>query len=118
MAKKPTVKISNVTFPSTLGTAVLEGSTNVLSTYKQGGKTFSTAPTAVTFKNGTEVKEGENAGYFLDSKTNAYVKYNAETGKIEIKAGSGSKAGTVKVILTYAGQTKPINKTFKIKKAK
>ena len=115
-AKKPTVKIANVKFPNTLGSAELEGATNVLSTYKYGGKTFSTEPVEVKFTNGAAV-EGEE-GWFTDSKTGAKVSYDAESGRILIKTASGAKAGTVKVSLKYAGQAKAINKTFKIQKAK
>ena len=125
-AKKPAVKVANVSFKKTqLGTVALDGKTNVLATYKQGGKTFSTEPysssesvPAVKFTNGTEVTEGDYAGYFLDSKTNAYVKYDAESGAIEVKTVSGSKKGTVKVEFMFRGQTKPIKKSFKINAVK
>ena len=119
-AKKPGVKVPTITFPKTsLGTAELAGSTNVCATYKQNGKTFSTAPTAVSFPNGTpsnNEKFTADEGWFLDSKTNALVKYDAETGKILVQTVSGSKKGTVKVNFLFKGMdsSKPMKKSFKI----
>ena len=121
-AAKPSVKIGKVTFAKAAfpgktedGTfTALEGETNVLATYKMNGKTFSMEPAenGVKFTNGTASTEED--GYFLDSKTNALVKYDAETGKILIKTTANSKKGTVKVEITYPGQSTAIKKSFSI----
>ena len=125
-AGKPTVKIANVTFKkaSFPGTdeAPLSGETNVLATYKQGGKTFGLEPETdkdgnalVTFTNGGTA---DSDGWFKDSKTNVKVKYDAESGKILVQTTKDSKAGSVKVEIKYAGQDKVMKKSFSIKTVK
>ena len=64
------------------------------------------------FPNGTASNDVE--GGYLDSKTNTIVKYDAETGKILVQTTPTSKKGTVKVEITYPGQTAPMKKSFKI----
>lgn len=81
-------------------------------------KTFSIAPSAVKFMNGTAV-EGED-GWFIDSKTNAKVHYDAENGVIEVKANDAEgaaaiKKGSVNIEISYAGLEKPVKKTLSIK---
>ena len=101
----------------------------MLATYKVQGKTFSVAPTGidgVMFTNNKTVKLSDEAineanlegeGWYLDGKTNAYVRYDAEHGKIEIVTTTSSKTGSVKVMVTFAGGKK-VNKSFNIKKVK
>ena len=122
LAAKPTVNIAAVTFAKSAfpGTAEspLTGETNILATYKMNGKTFSMEPdkdgdnALVKFPNGTA--SNDVAGGYLDSKTNTIVKYDAETGKIIVLTTAQSKKGTVKVEITYPGQTAPMKKSFKI----
>ena len=70
------------------------------------------------FIKGTAV-EGED-GWFIDSKTNAKVHYDAENGVIEVKANDAESAaaikkGSVKVEISYAGLEKPVKKNLSIK---
>ena len=89
------MKIAKLTLPKAQASTA-DAAVNVSATYKLGGKTFSVAPAAVKFTNGTAV-EGEE-GWFIDSKTNAKVFYNAEEGVIEVKAGATAiKSGSIAV---------------------
>ena len=129
---KPTVKIGNVTFkqadfPGKTEDGeftALTGETNILSTYKQYGKTFSLEPekdkdgnALVTFTN-VESTTPDDDGYFTDKTTKALVKYDTESGKILVKTTSASKKGSIKVAVKFYGQTKTINKSFSIKTVK
>ncbi|MBQ5933162.1 MAG: hypothetical protein IJL55_05615 [Lachnospiraceae bacterium] len=116
-AKKPTVKIAGLTLPKA-NVAKADAAASLISTYKLGGKTFSIAPSAVKFMNGTAV-EGED-GWFIDSKTNAKVHYDAENQVIEVKANDAEgaaaiKKGSVNIEISYAGLEKPVKKTLSIK---
>ena len=112
-AKNPAVKIAKLTLPKAQASTA-DAAVNVSATYKLGGKTFSVAPAAVKFTNGTAV-EGEE-GWFIDSKTNAKVFYNAEEGVIEVKAGATAiKSGSIAVEVSFAGSTKAVKKSLSIK---
>ncbi len=122
-AKKPSVKIASVILPkSKLGKSVLVAETNVLATYKLGGKRFTVDPIegGVTFPNGTLVSSTDDItgidgdGWYFDSKTKSYVKYDGESGKILIVTAPGSKKGTVKVNVKFNGNVK-VKKSFSIK---
>jgi hypothetical protein len=68
----------------------------------------------VKFTNGTAV-EGEE-GWFIDSKTNAKVHYNAEEGVIEVKAGAiAIKSGSIAVEVSFTGSVKVVKKSLSIK---
>ena len=120
LAKTPTVKMGAVTFPKSSfpGTeeTPLTGETNVLATYKQGGKTFSVEPDVdkdgnamVTFVNGGTA---DSDGWYTDSKTNTKVKY--EDGVIKVQTTAQSKKGSVKLNITFPGGAVAKNKSFKI----
>ncbi len=112
-AKNPAVKIAKLTLPKAQASTA-DAAVNVSATYKLGGKTFSVAPAAVKFTKGTAV-EGEE-GWFIDSKTNAKVFYNAEEGVIEVKAGATAiKSGSIAVEVSFAGSTKAVKKSLSIK---
>jgi hypothetical protein len=117
VATKPTVKIAGLTLPKA-NVAKADAAASLISTYKLGGKTFSIAPSAVKFTNGPAV-EGED-GWFIDSKTNAKVHYDAENGVIEVKANDAEgaaaiKKGSVNIEISFAGLEKPVKKTLSIK---
>ena len=114
-AKKPAVKISKVVVSKSkvvAGTA--EAEANVLSTVKQGGKTFTVAPTSVEF-NGT--KNDDGTWTISDSKKGtATVSYDAETGKIKVvsAANAAGKMPAIKAVIKYNAGVE-IKKTISIK---
>ncbi len=130
VAKKPAVKIAGVGLNKTkLGTDTLTAYTNVLATYKVNGKTFSIAPLedGVTFINkGTlaatqdqldDIDLNAADGWFLDGTTKAFVRYNADEGKIDIVTTKDSKKGSIKVKLIFNGGV-IVNKSFSINAVK
>lgn len=114
--KAPSVKISKIVLPKSkiiAGTA--EGTANIVSTYKIGGKTLSVAPVSVKIVDGAANEElGE--GWYTVSKSNVAASYDAEAGVINVKAISNSKGkvGAVKVELTYANG-KVVKKSVTVK---
>ncbi len=112
-AKNPAVKIAKLTLPKAQASTA-DAAVNVSATYKLGGKTFSVAPAGVKFTKGTAVEDEE--GWFIDSKTNAKVHYNAEEQVIEVKAGAiAIKSGSIAVEVSFAGSTKAVKKSLSIK---
>ena len=129
-----TVKIDKVTVPKTkMEDGTMEAEANVLCTYKQGGKTFTTAPNrqgdtdAVTFMidnktkapavGGEELgKLGLTDGWYKIDKANVLVKYEASTGTILVRPTGKvvkPKNGSVKVWLNFNG--KIVKKTLNVK---
>ncbi|MCR5249952.1 MAG: hypothetical protein K6E50_05035, partial [Lachnospiraceae bacterium] len=114
-AKKPAVKISKVVVSKSkvvAGTA--EAEANVLSTVKQGGKTFTVAPTSVEF-NGT--KNDDGTWTISDSKKGtATVSYDAETGTIKVvsAANAAGKMPTIKAVIKYNTGVE-VKKTISVK---
>ena len=113
-AKRPAVKISKVVVSKSkvvAGTA--EAEANVLSTVKQGGKTFTVAPTSVEF-NGT--KNDDGTWTISDKKGTATVSYDAETGKIKVvsAANAAGKMPAIKAVIKYNAGVE-VKKTISVK---
>ena len=123
-AKNPAVKLGKITLPKSKiidmaeGAEGAAGETNILATYKQGGKTFSVQPEEVTFMVGKDAAQPESEGsewYVVNTKDKVLARYDAETGTIYVKAqNTAGKAGSVKVAIRFPGQTKAMNKSFTV----
>ena len=113
-AAKPTVKTSKVVLTkSSVIAGTAEADVNILSTFKQGGKLFTVAPTEVTF-NGTLQDDGS---YLVsDKKGTAIVSYDAESGIINVKSGANAngKMPSIKMVAKYNGGVE-VKKTLSVK---
>ena len=105
---KPTVKIAKVQLKKNGKVAQVgsEGTANVLSTYKLGGKVLSITP-KIAIDGITESSTADDDGYYtysMDKKgtKTILVKVN-EDNTISVKATDKTKAGSIKVNLSYDG---------------
>lgn len=117
-AKKPSVQIPEVKFrKADFGKKALAGAANISATSKVNGIIYSVEPVDVSFAKATATTSEDTvvgAGWYKDYKTNVYLQYDKESGKINIVAPEGSKKGTVKVEVKFKGQTKVVNANLKI----